>query len=44
MADHAYFDRTFSERFVEILEGIYDEPETADKLWEENPYAIKFVR
>ena len=35
MTDHAYFDRTFSERFVEILEAEYDDPRTADKLWEE---------
>ncbi|MBR3181916.1 MAG: phosphotransferase [Eggerthellaceae bacterium] len=35
MADHAYFDRAFSERFVEILEAEYDDPRTADKLWEE---------
>ena len=34
MADHAYFDRTFSERFVEILEAEYDDPRTVDKLWE----------
>ncbi len=35
MTDHAYFDRTFSERFVEILEAEYDDPRTIDKLWEE---------
>jgi len=34
MADHAYFDRTLSERFVEILEAEYDDPRTVDKLWE----------
>ena len=35
MADSAYFDREFSERFVEILEAEYDDPRTADKLWEQ---------
>ena len=35
MMGHVYFDRTFSKRFVEILEQEYDRPETADKLWEE---------
>ena len=35
MADHAYFDRAFSKRFVEILEAEYDLPGTADKLWEQ---------
>ena len=35
MTDHAYFDRDFSERFAEILEAEYDDPRTADKLWEE---------
>lgn len=35
MIGHAYFDRAFSERFVEILTEEYDRPETADKLWEQ---------
>ncbi|MBR2521854.1 MAG: phosphotransferase [Coriobacteriales bacterium] len=35
MTDHAYFDRAFSERFVEILEEVYDDPRTASKLWED---------
>lgn len=35
MLGHAYFDRAFSRRFVEILEAEYDRPETAPKLWED---------
>lgn len=35
MTDHAYFDRSFSERFGEILEAEYDDPRTKDKLWEQ---------
>ncbi|WP_350455431.1 phosphotransferase [Slackia heliotrinireducens] len=35
MTGHAYFDKAFSDRFVEILEAEYDDPRTADKLWEE---------
>ena len=35
MIGHAYFDRTFSERFAEVLEAEYDDPRTTDKLWEE---------
>ena len=35
MIGPAYFDRTYSERFVEILEAEYDDPRTADKLWEQ---------
>ena len=34
MIGHAYFDRAFSQRFVEILEAEYDYPATAYKLWE----------
>ena len=34
MIGHAYFDRAFSQRFVEILEAEYDYPTTAYKLWE----------
>ena len=35
MVGHAYFDRAFSARFVEILEAEYDLPETRGKLWED---------
>ena len=35
MTGHAYFDRTFSERFIEILEKEYDNPHTAAMLWED---------
>ena len=35
MMGHAYWDDGYAKRFVEILEGVYDEPETADKLWED---------
>ena len=35
MADEAYFDRTFSNRFREILEAEYDDLRTHGKLWEE---------
>lgn len=35
MLGHAYWDRTFSQRFVQILEEIYDRPDTAPKLWED---------
>ncbi|WP_026459326.1 NTP transferase domain-containing protein [Schaalia vaccimaxillae] len=34
MLGHAYFDRAFSARFREILEGVYHLPETVGKLWE----------
>lgn len=34
MLGHVYFDRAFSERFVQILEAEYNRPETKDKLWE----------
>ena len=34
MLGHAYWDKTFSEKFRAILEDIYDLPETADMLWE----------
>lgn len=34
MLGHVFFSNEFSKRFVEILEGIYDLPETADLLWE----------
>ena len=35
MLGHVYFDRAFSQKFVEILEAEYDRPETTDKLWED---------
>lgn len=35
MLGHVYFDRAFSNRFVQILEDEYELPETTDKLWEE---------
>ncbi len=35
MMGHAYFDRAFSHRFVDILDAEYDLPETRDKLWEQ---------
>lgn len=34
MLGHVFWSEDFSRRFLEILEGIYDLPETADKLWE----------
>ncbi len=35
MLGHVYFDRAFSRKFVDILERVYDLPETASKLWED---------
>lgn len=35
MLGHVYFDKGFSQHFVEILEAEYDRPETAQKLWED---------
>ena len=35
MLGHVFWDRSFSKTFVEILDSIYDEPETAGKLWED---------
>ncbi|WP_058986186.1 phosphotransferase [Hugonella massiliensis] len=35
MIGHAYFDRSFSDAFVAILESEYERPETAGKLWED---------
>lgn len=32
---HAYWDRSFSKKFIEILNQEYDWPETAPKLWED---------
>lgn len=34
MLGHTFWSEDFSSRFVAILESIYDEPETADLLWE----------
>lgn len=34
MLGHVYFDRTFSRRFLQILEQEYDLPETRQLLWE----------
>ncbi|NLI05118.1 MAG: phosphotransferase [Actinomycetaceae bacterium] len=34
MAGHVYWSKKFSKRFVEILEDVYDEPQTAGLLWE----------
>ena len=34
MLGHAFWDEKFSSRFIDILEDIYDLPETADMLWE----------
>lgn len=34
MLGHVYFDRTFSEKFKNILEAEYNLPQTVDKLWE----------
>ncbi len=34
MLGHVYFDQAFSSRFREILEEVYDLPETGPKLWE----------
>lgn len=35
MMGHTYFDRAFSKQFLEILNKVYDRPETRQKLWEE---------
>ncbi len=35
MMGHVYWDREFSKKFVEILDRIYDQPDTAGKLWED---------
>lgn len=35
MIGHVYFDRAFSDHFVEVLEEEYDLPATAPKLWEQ---------
>lgn len=35
MLGHTFWNEAFSRRFIEILEDIYDVPETAGMLWEE---------
>lgn len=35
MLGHVYFDRAFSQKFVQILVDEYDLPQTVDKLWED---------
>lgn len=34
MLGHVFFSSEFSKKFVEILEDVYDKPETASLLWE----------
>lgn len=34
MLGHTFWDDSFSKKFVNILDGIYDDLATADKLWE----------
>lgn len=34
MIGHVYFDRTFSAAYVPLLDAVYDNPATVDKLWE----------
>ena len=34
MIGQVYFDRAFSETYVPLLDAVYDNPATADKLWE----------
>lgn len=34
MIGQVYFDRAFSEAYVPLLDAVYDNPATADKLWE----------
>lgn len=35
MLGHAYWDRDFADRFIAVLDRVYDEPATAGKLWED---------
>ena len=35
MLGHVFWDENFSNKFLSILEKVYNEPETADKLWEQ---------
>ena len=32
---HAYWDRSYAQTFLEILDRVYEKPETAGKLWED---------
>ena len=34
MLGHTFWDEKFSKTFIKILDEVYDEPQTADKLWE----------
>lgn len=34
MIGHVYFDRAFSAAYVPLLDAVYDNPATIDKLWE----------
>lgn len=34
MLGHVFWSESFSKQFLQILEDIYNEPETVDKLWE----------
>lgn len=34
MLGHTFWDETFSNTFIRILNSVYDDPSTADKLWE----------
>jgi len=34
MLGHVFFSRDFSKKFVEILEAVYEDPETKNLLWE----------
>ncbi len=34
MIGHVYFDRAFSAAYVPLLDAVYDNPATVDKLWE----------
>ena len=35
MMDQAYWDNDFAKKFIEILEDVYNDPDTAGKLWED---------
>ena len=35
MMGHAYWDRAYSRAFTEVLDEVYDHPDTAGKLWED---------
>jgi CTP:phosphocholine cytidylyltransferase-like protein len=34
MLGHTFWDESFSKAFIKILDAVYNQPETADKLWE----------